>query len=98
MHHDPLLSRARKPFSRFGHGWVVLALWVPLPLGTGRGFALPLLFRLYVGARRGGERQRAGHAQGAAGPRLWAARTAHAEHPPQTKLTLLREVLALVAR
>ena len=27
MHHDPLLSTARKPFCSFGHVWVVLALW-----------------------------------------------------------------------
>src|SRR5437868_4369477 len=27
MHHDPLLSSARKPFASFGHVWVVLALW-----------------------------------------------------------------------
>jgi hypothetical protein len=37
MHHDPLLSSARKPFCRFGHVWVVLALWVPLPMGGSRG-------------------------------------------------------------
>ncbi len=37
MHHDPLLSTARKPFFSFGHVWVVLALWVPLPMGRGRG-------------------------------------------------------------
>src|SRR6266487_1743514 len=55
MHHDPLLSSARKPFCSFGHVWVVLALWVPLPLGRTGGFALPLLFRLYVGAKRGGK-------------------------------------------
>ena len=30
MHHDPLLSSARKPFASFGHVWVVLALWLPL--------------------------------------------------------------------
>ena len=36
MHHDPLLSSARKPFSSFGHVWVVLALWVPLPFGNAR--------------------------------------------------------------
>jgi hypothetical protein len=47
MHHDPLLSSARKPFASFGHVWVVLALWLPLPFGKGRGFALPVLFRLY---------------------------------------------------
>jgi hypothetical protein len=46
MHHDPLLSSARKPFASFGHVWVVLALWVPLPFGSGRGFALPVRFRL----------------------------------------------------
>src|SRR3954463_2935759 len=54
MHHDPLLSTARKPFFSFGHVWVVLALWVPLPLGRNRGVALPLLVRLYTGAKRGG--------------------------------------------
>ena len=54
MHHDPLLSSARKPFASFGHVWVVLALWVPLPFGSGRGFALPVLFRLYSSSKRGG--------------------------------------------
>src|SRR5215213_7825150 len=57
MHHDPLLSTARKPFCSFGHVWVVLALWVPLPMGGSRGFALPPLFRLYVGAERGSEQK-----------------------------------------
>src|SRR5688500_8710753 len=37
MHHDPLLSSARKPFCSFGHVWVVLAIWVPLPMGGTRG-------------------------------------------------------------
>ena len=60
MHHDPLLSTARKPFCSFGHVWVVLALWVPLPMGGTRGFALPLLFRLYVGAKRGGTKDAPG--------------------------------------
>src|SRR6266571_6264069 len=55
MHHDTLLSTGRKPFFHFGHVWVVLALWVPLPMGGSRGFALPLLFRLYVGAKPGGK-------------------------------------------
>ena len=98
MHHDPLLSSARKPFASFGHVWVVLAVWLPLPFGSGRGFALPVLFRLYVGAKRGGERQRTGQAQGQVGPRLQAARTAHAQHQPTTKLELLREMVALVAQ
>src|SRR5437879_1403365 len=97
MHHDPLLSSARKPFASFGHVWVVLALWVPLPFGSGRGFALPVLFRLYVSAKRGGERHRAGRRQGRGGPRLRAARTAHAQHRQVTKLELLREMVGLLA-
>ena len=98
MHHDPLLSSARKPFASFGHVWVVLALWVPLPFGSGRGFALPVLFRLYLSSKRGGERHRAGQQQGRVGPRLRAARKAHAQHQPVTKLELLREMVALVAQ
>jgi hypothetical protein len=98
MHHDPLLSSARKPFASFGHVWVVLALWVPLPFGSGRGFALPVLFRLDVSANRGGERQRTGRRQGRAGPRLRVARTAHAQHRQVTKLELLREMVGLVAQ
>jgi DDE superfamily endonuclease len=97
MHHDPLLSSARKPFASFGHVWVVLAVWVPLPFGNGRGFALPVLFRLSVGAKRGGERHRAGQTQHRLGPRLRAARKAHAQHRQATKLELLREMIVLVA-
>lgn len=98
MHHDPLLSSARKPFASFGHVWVVLAVWVPLPFGTGRGFALPVLFRLYVGAKRGGERHRQGQTQTRLGPRLQMARTAHAQHRQATKLDLLREMVTLLAQ
>ena len=95
MHHDPLLSTARKPFCSFGHVWVVLALWVPLPMGGTRGFALPLLFRLYVGAKRGGTRDAPGRPR--RGTRQQAAEQAHAAHPRPTKLALARELLALVA-
>ncbi len=98
MHHDPLLSSARKPFCSFGHVWVVLALWLPLPFGSGRGFALPVLFRLYVSAKRGGERHRAGQRQRRLGPRLRVARRAHAQQRQATKLELLREMVRLVAR
>jgi DDE superfamily endonuclease len=96
MHHDPLLSTARKPFFSFGHVWVVLAIWVPLPTGGARGFALPLLFRLYVGAKRGGQRDAPSRAT--SGARLRAAQSAH---PPvgqcPTKLELAREMVELVA-
>ena len=95
MHHDPLLSSARKPFCSVGHVWVVLALWVPLPMGGARGFALPLLFRLYVGAKRGGTRDAPGRPR--RGTRQRAAEKAHAAHLRPTKLALAREMLALVA-
>jgi DDE superfamily endonuclease len=98
MHHDPLLSSARKPFASFGHVWVVLAVWVPLPFGSGRGFALPVLFRLYVSAKRGGEQHRQGQRQTRVAPRLQAARTAHAQHRQVTKPELLREMVALLAQ
>jgi hypothetical protein len=95
MHHDPLLSTARKPFFSFGHVWVVLALWVPLPTGGSRGFALPLLFRLYVGAKRGSER--AAPSRPRPGPRYQAAVAAHAAHAHPTKLALARELVGLVS-
>ena len=95
MHHDPLLSSARKPFCSVGHVWVVPALWVPLPMGGARGFALPLLFRLYVGSKRGGTRDAPGRPR--RGTRQQAAEKAHAAHLRPTKLALAREMLALVA-
>lgn len=94
MHHDPLLSSARKPLCSFGHVWVVLALWVPLPMSP-RGFALPLLFRLYVGSKRGGQAD--APSQRGAGPRVAAARAAHAAAARPTKLELARELLGVVA-
>jgi DDE superfamily endonuclease len=96
MHHDPLLSTARKPFCSFGHVWVMLALWAPLPMGGARGFALPLLFRLYVGAKRGGKADAPSRPRG--GTRQRAAEAAHAAHPRPTKLELARELIGLVAQ
>src|SRR5215217_7732894 len=87
MHHDPLLSTAHKPFFRFGHVWVVLALWVPLPMGRGRGFALPLLVRLYTGAKRGGRAD--APSRPTPGQRCQVAATAHATRDQRTKLELL---------
>ena len=95
MHHDPLLSTARKPFFSFGHVWVVLALWVPLPMGRGRGFALPLLVRLYTGAKRGGRAD--APSRPTTGTRRRVADTAHATRDRRTKLELLREQVGLVA-
>ena len=96
MHHDPLRSTARKPFFGFGHVWVGLALRVPLPMGGRGGFALPILFRLFVGAKRGGQLDAPSRAT--TGARLLAARAARPPAPLRpTKLELARERLGLVA-
>ena len=95
MHHDPLRSTRRKPFFSFGHVWVVLALWVPLPVGERRGFALPILFRLYRSSKRGGTAD--GPARRPRGVRTRAAQAAHAADPRPTKLELARELVAIVA-
>jgi hypothetical protein len=54
MFHDAVRStygrgspRGRHAQFAFGHNWVVLAVWVPLPWQPERGKAVPLLFRLY---------------------------------------------------
>ena len=95
MHHDPLLSSARKPFFSFGHVWVVLARWVPLPMGRGRGFALPLLVRLYTGAKRGGRAD--APSRPTTKKRQQVAEAAHAARDRRTKLELLGEMVAIVA-
>lgn len=99
MHHDPLLSRGRRVFCSFGHVWVVLALWVPLPLGprgAPKGIAVPVLFRLYVGSRAGNRADAPSRA--ASGARHRAARAAFP--PPErrpTKAALAREGIGVVA-
>jgi DDE superfamily endonuclease len=95
MHHDPLLSTVRKPFFSFGHVWVVLALWVPLPMGRSRGFALPLLVRLYTGTKRGGRAD--APSRPTTGKRQRVAEAAHAARDRRTKLELLREMVEVVA-
>lgn len=59
MHHDASASTygrktkaGRKTSFAFGHNWVVLAIWIPLPWGTNRGMAIPILFRLYRSKKR----------------------------------------------
>jgi hypothetical protein len=96
MHHDPLRSTARKPFFSFGHVWVVLALWVPLPMGPIRGFALPILFRLYRSTKRGGRAD--APSRPTRGQRLRAAHAVHAQETRLTKLELAREMLMIVAQ
>ena len=95
MHHDPLLSSAHKPFTSFGHVWVVLALWIPLPVSSGRGFALPLLFRLFVGSRSGGQAD--APSRRTTGERQHAAHRAAVAAPHHTKLELGRDLIRLLA-
>jgi hypothetical protein len=40
-------SAGAKKFFAFGHNWVVLAIWLPLPWKANGGLAIPILFRLY---------------------------------------------------
>jgi hypothetical protein len=54
MHHDASRSTygrgspsGRKVFFAFGHNWVVVSIWVPLPWNPQKGLAIPILFRLY---------------------------------------------------
>jgi hypothetical protein len=96
MHHDPLLSTAQRPFFSFGHVWVVLALWVSLPMGPLRGFGLPIRVRLFTGSKRGG--QVGPPSLPPAGRRRRAPPQAHAQRDRRTKLELLREMTAAVAR
>jgi hypothetical protein len=63
-------------------------------MGT-RGVALPLLCRLYVGAKRGGRADAPGRPR--KGVRQRAAEAAHADHPRPTKLALARALVELVA-
>lgn len=100
MHHDPLLSHGRKAFASFGHVWVVLALWLPLPFGVvggPRGVAVPLLFRLFVGSKRGNRAD--APTQPTSGKRYQTAREAFPVDAVQrpTKPALAREAIALVA-
>ena len=65
MHADPLLKNGGRPFISYGHVFVVLAVHITAPLIAKTGWALPVLFRLFEGSRRGGradcpsDRQRA---------------------------------------
>jgi DDE superfamily endonuclease len=100
MHHDPLLSTRRRPCSRFGHVWVVLAVWLPLPFGVvggPRGVAVPVVFRRFVGSQRGNTKDAS--SRPTSGTRSAAAQaafpTAAAQRP--TKPALAREAIALVA-
>lgn len=59
MHADPLLKQAGRPFHSYGHVYVVLAVHIAVPLLGRTGWALPFMFRLFEGPRRGGRKDSA---------------------------------------
>jgi hypothetical protein len=86
MHHDPLLSTARRVFFSFGHNFVVLSIQVHFPFASHKVWSLPILMRLYRCQQKkgkpGGERKAIGQA------------------PPseyRTRPQLAREMIALLA-
>ncbi len=57
MHHDATRSTygggwGRRIALSFGHNWVTLALWVPVPWDPSPGWAVPVLLRLYRSPKR----------------------------------------------
>jgi hypothetical protein len=59
MHHDSRRSTygrgtraGRRVCLAFGHNWVVLSVWLPCPWSPKRGWAVPVLFRLYRSKKR----------------------------------------------
>lgn len=45
-------AEGRKTMFAFGHNWVVVSLWIPLPWNADRGLAIPFLWRLYRSPKR----------------------------------------------
>jgi len=54
MHADPVKRQGNRPFMAYGHAFVVLAVHVSMSLLGPTGWALPFMFRLYQGSKRGG--------------------------------------------
>ncbi len=86
MHHDPLLSTARRVFFSFGHNFVVLSVQVRFPFAPHKVWSLPILIRLYRGKQKKGK------------PR--GERKAIGQAPPseyRTRPQLAAEMIALLA-
>ena len=59
MHHDAsqstygrFTSAGRFVSFAFGHSWVIVAIWVPMPWNKAKGLAIPVLFRIYRAKKR----------------------------------------------
>lgn len=86
MHHDPLLSTARRATFSFGHNWVVLSMQLALPFASDKTWSLPILMRLY---RKKGQRGRP------RGERKAIGQAGAAEY--RTRPQLASEMIALLA-
>jgi len=89
MHHDPLLSTARRAVFSFGHNWVVLSVQLPLPFAPGKTWSLPILVRLYRPKKK---KRKPGRPRG--------ERKAIGQAKPgeyRTRPQLAREMIALLA-
>jgi hypothetical protein len=89
MHHDPLLSTARRAIFSFGHNWVVLSLQLRFPFAPDKVWSLPILMRLY---RRKQKKRRPGRPRG--------ERKAIGQAKPKdyrTRPQLASELIALLA-
>ena len=61
MHHDPLLSTARRAVFSFGHNWGVLSVQLCLPFAPDKVWSLPIVMRRYRRKQKKGE---PGHVSG----------------------------------
>jgi hypothetical protein len=89
MHHDPLLSTARRAVFSFGHNWVVLSLQLRFAFAPDKVWSLPILMRLY---RRKQKKRQPGRPRG--------ERKAIGQAPPseyRTRPQLASEMIALLA-
>ena len=89
MHHDPLLSTARRAVFSFGHNWVVLSVQLRLPFAPDKTWSLPILMRLY---RRKQKKRKPGRPRG--------ERKAIGQAPPReyrTRPQLASEMIAILA-
>ena len=89
MHHDPLLSKGKRPLFSFGHNWVVLSVQLRLPFAPDKVWSLPILMCLY---RCKQKRRRPGRP---AGERKAIGQASPSEY--RTRPQLASEMIALLA-
>jgi len=93
MHHDPLLSTAKRAVFSFGHNWVVLSVQLRFPFAPDKIWSLPILMSASGGYRRKQKRRKPGGHRG--------ERKAIGQAPPteyRTRPQLASEMIALLVR